>query len=161
MALPFGTGLSPIQGEPNMGFGPIVKTKVTTATLTTGGGARTATIAELLGGIFVLNVDDAQTLTLPTAALLNAGVPGATSGTNGLGATTFRFIVINVGDAALTVAVGTGGSLVVGNSKSTVATIAALASKEFIIRVTGVLQAGDSADSYTVYSPGVVAASVA
>ena len=161
MALPFGTGFSPRQGEPNMGQVPTIKTIVTAATMTTGGGARTATIAELLGGILVLNVDDAQTLTLPTAALLNAGIAGATSGANGLGASTFRFLVVNVGDATLTVAVGTGGSLVVGNSKSTVATVAALASKEFLIRVTGVLAAGDSSNSYTVYSPGAVAASVA
>src|SRR5687767_12394925 len=98
MSLPFGTGFSPLQGEPNMGLGPIVKTVVTAATLTTGGGARTATIAELLGGLLVLNVDDAQTLTLPTAALLNAGLPGATSGANSLGASTFRFTVINTGD---------------------------------------------------------------
>lgn len=161
MALPFGTGLSPLQGEPNMGCGPIVKTIVTAATMTTGGGARTATIAELRGGILVLNVDDAQTLTLPTAALLNAAIPGATSGANGLGASTFRCLIVNVGDAELTVAVGTGGSLLIGNSKSTVATVAALASKELIIRVTGVKAAGDSADSYTVYSAGSVAASVA
>jgi hypothetical protein len=106
-------------------------------------------------------VDDAQTLTLPTAALLNAGVPGATSGANGLGATTFRVLIINTGDTTLTVAVGTGGSLVVGNSKSTVATVVANASKEIIIRVTGVLSAGDSSDSYTVYSHGSVAESVA
>ncbi len=161
MALPYGTGFSPLQGEPNMGLGPIVKTVVTTATLTTGGGARTATIAEVLGGLFVLNVDDAQTLTLPTAALLNAGVPGATSGQNGLGATTIRCLIINVGDAALTVAVGTGGSLVVGNSKNSVMTCAALASLELIIRVTGVKAAGDASDSYTVYTPGSTAAAVA
>ena len=161
MALPFGTGFSPVQGEPNMGFGPIVKTVVTAATLTTAGGVRTATAAEVLGGIFVLNVDDAQTMTLPTAALLNAAIPGATSGQNGLGATTLRFLVINTGDTTLTVAVGTGGSLVVGNSKSTVATLVADASKEFIIRITGVLKAGDSSDSYTVYSYGSVGASVA
>lgn len=161
MALPFGTGFSPRQGEPNMGDAPVIKTRVTSATLTTGGGVRTATIAELLGGIFVLNVDDAQTLTLPTAALLNAGLAGATAGGNGLGASTIRFFVVNTGDATLTVAVGTGGSLVVGNSKSTVATVAANASKEFMVRVTGVLKAGDASDSYTVYSPGSVAASVA
>lgn len=161
MALPFGSGFSPRQGEPNMGDGPVIKTRVTTATLTTGGGVRTATIAELLGGILVLNVDDAQTLTLPTAALLNAGLAGATSGANGLGASTFSFRVINVGDATLTVAVGTGGSALVGNSKSTVLTVAALASKDFTIRVTGVLKAGDSSDGYTVYSGGSIAASVA
>ena len=161
MALPFGTGFSPLQGEPSMGTSPVYKTVVTAATMTTGGGVRTATIAELRGGILELNVDDAQTLTLPTAALINAGIPGVTSGADGLGATTFRFWIVNVGDATLTVAVGTGGSLVVGNSKSTVATVAANASKEFFIRVTGVLKAGDSSDSYDVYSPGSIAASVA
>lgn len=161
MALPFGTGFSPLQGEPNMGLGPVVKTVVTAATLTTGGGARTVTAAELLGGLFVINCDDAQTMTLPTAALLNAALPGATAGANGLGATTVRFTIINTGDTTITVAVGTGGSLVVGNSKSTVATVATNASKEFIVRVTGVLQAGDSSDSYTVYSQGSIAASVA
>lgn len=161
MALPFGTGFSPRQGEPNAGAGPVVKTVVTSATMTTGGGVRTATAAELLGGIMILNVDDAQTLTLPTAALLNAAIPGATSGANGLGASTIRTLIVNVGDAQLTVAVGTGGSLVAGNSKSTVATVAALASKELIIRVTGVKSAGDSSDSYVVYSNGSVAASVA
>jgi hypothetical protein len=142
-------------GEPRMGTAPIFDSTVTSATLTTGGGARTATIAELLSYLLVLNVDDAQTLTLPTGALLNAGLPGARIGA------TFKFLVVNTGDATLTVAVGTGGSLVVGNSKSTVATVASNASKEFIVRVTGVLKAGDSSDSYTVYSQGSIAASVA
>jgi len=156
MALPFGTGFSPLLGEPRIGVGnPIPTTTVTAATLTTGGGARTATAAELLGGLFVLNVDDAQTLTLPTAALLNAAIPAAAAGA------TVEFMVINTGDATLTVAVGTGGSLVVGNSKSTVATVAANASKRFLVRVTGVLNAGDSSDAYTVYSDGSTAASVA
>lgn len=156
MSLPFGTGFSPLQGEPVMGTGnPITKTTVTSATMTTGGGVRTATIAELLGGILVLNVDDAQTLNLPTGALLNAGIPGAAIGS------TIECLIINVGDATLTVAVGTGGSLVVGNSKSTVATVAALASKRLLIRVTGVKKAGDASDSYVVYSDGSTAASVA
>lgn len=155
MSLPFGTGFSPMV-DSVIGIGnPLGYTTVTSDTLTTGGGARTATIAELLGGLFVLNVDDAQTLTLPTAALLNAGTPGAVIGR------TIEFLVINTGDATLTVAVGTGGSLVVGNSKSTVATVASNASKRFLVRITGVLQAGDSSDSYTVYSDGSTAASVA
>lgn len=155
MALPFGTGFSPLQGYPVMGTVPIPNRSVTTATLTTAGGPRTATIAEIKGGLFVLNVDDAQTLTLPTAALVNAGVPGATVGSS------IEFDILNVGDATLTVAVGTGGSLVVGNSKSTVATVASDASLRLILRVTGVLQAGDSADSYTVYGLGSTASAVA
>lgn len=156
MALPFGSGFSPLAGEPRIGIGnPIPTTTVTAATLTTGGGVRTATAAELLGGIMVLNVDDAQTLTLPTAALLNAAIPGAAIGA------TVETLLINTGDTTLTVAVGTGGSLVVGNAKSTVATVVANASKRLLIRVTGVLQAGDSSDSYVVYSDGSTAASVA
>lgn len=151
----FGTGFSPLMGEPRMGTAPIFDSTVTAATLTTGGGARTATIAELLGRYLDLNVDDAQTLTLPTAALVNAGVPGAKIGA------TFKFLVTNIGDTTLTVAVGTGGTLVIGNSKSTVATVATNASKEFEIRITGVLKAGDSSDSYQVRSQGSVAASVA
>lgn len=156
MALPFGTGFSPLRGEPVLGVGgAICDTTVTAATLTTSGGARTATAAELLGGIMVLNVDDAQTLTLPTAALLNAAIPGVKIGS------TIRTLIINVGDTTLTVAVGTGGTLTVGNSKATVATLLTVASKELIIRVTGVLAAGDSSDSYVVYSNGSIAASVA
>lgn len=153
---PFGSGFSPLMGQPRLGYGnPVPTTTVTDATLTTAGGARTATIAELLGGILVLNVDDAQTLTLPTAALVNAGVPAAAAGA------TVEFLVINTGDATLTVAVGTGGSLVVGNSKSTVATVASDASKRFLLRITGVLENGDASDGYTVYSDGSTAASVA
>lgn len=155
MALPFGSGFSPLLGEPRMGLVPIPNRVVTTDTLTTAGGARTATAAELLGGILALNVDDAQTLTLPTGALLNAAIPGVVAGAS------FEFLVINTGDATLTVAVGTGGSLVVGNSKSTVATVASNASKRFLVLITSVLKAGASSDGYTVYSDGSVAASVA
>jgi len=153
---PFGSAFSPLMGQPRLGTGnPIPSTTVTAATLTTGGGARTATIDELLGGIFVLNVDDAQTMNLPTAALVNAGVPAAAIGA------TVEFLIVNTGDTTLTVAIGTGGSLVVGNSKSTVATVASNASKRFLLRITGVLEAGDSSDSYVVYSDGSTAASVA
>jgi hypothetical protein len=153
---PFGSSFSPLMGQPRLGTGnPIPTTTVTEDILTTGGGARTATAAELLGGIFVLEVDDAQELTLPTATLLNAATPAAVAGA------TIEFLVINTGDATLTVAVGTGGTLVVGNSKSTVATVATNASKRFLVRITGVTQNGDASDAYTVYSDGSTAASVA
>lgn len=149
MALPFGSGFSPLQGEPRMGLQPIPQLTVTAATLTTGGGVRTATAAEVLGGVFILNVDDAQTMTLPTAALLNAAIPGAKAGA------AVEFTIINTGDAVGTVAVGTGGSLVVGNSKSSVATVGVNDTGTFLIVVTGVLEAGDSSDSYTVYRKGI------
>ena len=148
----FGSGFSPLSGFPRMGMIPVPTKTATAFTLTTGGGARTLTAAECLGGLLVINCDDAQTATLPTAALLNAALPGAASGAS------FDVDIVNVGDATLTVAIGTGGTLVVGNSKSTVATIVALASKRFTILVTGVLEQGDSSDAYTVIGHGSIAA---
>src|SRR5690606_34732435 len=58
-------------------------------TLTTAGGAQTLTAAELLGGLLLINCDDAQTLNLPSAADLNAAIPGVAEGT------AFVFSVIN------------------------------------------------------------------
>jgi hypothetical protein len=152
---PYGSGFSPLLGEPRMGLVPIPTKTATADTLTTSGGVRTATAAECLGGLFILNVDDAQTMTLPTATLLNAAIPACHAGAS------FDIDIINIGDSTLTVAVGTGGTLVVGNSKSTVATLVTAASKRFTILVTGVTQDGDASDSYTVYGYGSIAAAVA
>jgi hypothetical protein len=149
---PFGAGFSPITGWNRMGQVPIPYKTATAFTLTTGGGARTLTAAEILGGLLIINCDDAQTATLPTATLLNAAIQGAVAGAS------FDFDLINVGDTTVTVAVGTGGSLVVGNSKSSVATVVAQASKRFTIRVTGVTQQGDASDAYIVYGHGSIAA---
>jgi hypothetical protein len=153
----YGTGFSPLVGEPRMGMIPIPTRTATLDTLTTAGGARTATAAEVLGGLFILNVDDAQTLTLPTGALLNAAIPGASVGAS------FDFDVINTGDATLTVAVGTGGTLATGsNSKSSVATVASAAAKRFTVVITGVAsQNGTGTDGYTVYGHGDVGTAVA
>jgi hypothetical protein len=122
-------------------------------TLTTGGGVRTLTAAEVLGGVLIVNCDDAQTANLPTGTLLNAALPGCSVGAS------FELDVVNVGDTTLTIAVGTGGTLVQGNSKSTVATIVAQASKRFVIIVTGVTQNGDASDAYQVIGMGSIAAS--
>lgn len=145
MTMPFGSGFSPLLGEPRMGTVPIPTTTATAATLTTGGGSRTATAAECLGGIFVINCDDAQTLTLPTAALLNAAIPSCVAGA------AFDIMITNTGDTTLTLAVGTGGTLVAGNSKSAKVAITDNDVAVYTIRVTGVTQNGDSSDSYTVY----------
>lgn len=150
-----GAGYSPLRGEPTMGGIPQPLVTPTAFTLTTGGGARTLTAAEVLGGLLIVNCDDAQTATLPTATLLAAAMPGAAVGQ------AFDLDVINVGDTTLTIAVGTGGSLVVGNSKSSVATIVANASKRFTIRLTGLTAYGDTSNAYTVYGFGSIAASVA
>ncbi len=153
---PFGAGFSPLTGWNRMGQIPI-PTKVETAfTLSTAlGTTRTLTAAEILGGILVIFCDDAGTVTLPTATLLNAAIQGAAVGAS------FDFDVINVGDATITFAVGTGGTATVGNSKATVLTLALLNSKRFTIRVTGVTQQGSTSDSYVLYGAGSIAASVA
>lgn len=153
----YGTNYSPLMGEPRMGLVPIPQKTVTSFTLTTGGGARTLTAAEILGGLLIVNCDDAQTMTLPTATLLTAAVPAAAIGA------AFDFDVINTGDTTLTVAVGTGGTLVVGNSKSSVATIVSNASKRFTVYLTAVPTPGadTSTSTYTVYGYGSVAAAVA
>lgn len=157
MSVP-GSGFSPLNGWPRMGMIPLPTKTPTLATLTTSGGARTLTAAEVLGGLLILNVDDAQTATLPTAALLNAAIPSVSVGCS------FDLDVINTGDTTLTVAIGTGGTLVVGsNSKSTVATVVSNAAKRFTIRITGVASPGDpsTSDSYLVYGFGSTAAAVA
>lgn len=151
---PFGSGFTPMQAWPRMGQIPQPYKVATAFTLTTSGGARTLTAAECLGGLFIINCDDAQTVTLPTATLLNAAIQGVVAGAS------FDIDIINVGDTTITVAVGTGGSLVVGNSKSSVATIATNVSKRFTIRVTGVTQQGDASDSYVVYGFGSISAAV-
>lgn len=156
MALPYGSGFSPLLGEPRMGLVAMPNKVATAFTLTTAGGARTLTAAECVGGLLIVNCDDAQTMTLPTGALLNAAIPSCQVGAS------FDIDIVNVGDSTLTLAVGTGGTLVVGNSKSTVATVVALASKRVTILITAVNgQAGATSDTYTVIGYGSIAAAVA
>ena len=156
MTMPYGSGFSPLLGEPRSGTIAMPTRTPYLATLTTGGGVVTITAANLLGGLLIINCDDAQTLTLPTATLLNAAIPSCAVGAS------FEVDVINTGDTTLTIAVGTGGTLAVGsNSKNSVATIVSNASKRFIIRVSGVTQNGDASDAYVVYGFGSVAAAVA
>lgn len=151
----YGTGYSPLRGNPSLGSIPLPLKTATAITLTTAGGVRTLTAAECLGGLLVINCDDAQTATLPTAALILAALPGATVGQS------FDVDVVNVGDATLTLAVGTGGTLVVGNSKSTVATLVANASKRITVLITGMVKEGDASDAYTVIGYGSIAAATA
>lgn len=152
----YGTGFSPLRGEPTMGGIPQPLKTPAAMTLTTGGGVRTLTAAEVLGGLLLVNCDDAQTATLPTAALLLAAMPGAAVGQS------FDVDIINSGDTTLTMAVGTGGTLLIGsNSTSTVATVVAKASKRLTVRISSMVKAGDSTDGYVVYGHGSIAAAVA
>ena len=91
-------------------------------------GAATATVAQLVNGLFTFN-GTAGNLTLPTVAELEAGIPNATRVD-----TAFDFHIINI-DATtddVTVAAGTGWTLV-GNMAVTETT-----SGRFRARKTGV-----------------------
>ncbi len=107
----------------------------------------TVTAAELLGGLLIETKAGAATLTLPTAALLNAALPGAAVGK------CVCFYVKNTGNNTTTVAVGTGGTSFSGNTL----TVATLSTRQFLLRITAVSNSVDpaSTDTYTLYSMGV------
>lgn len=113
-----------------------------------GTGNQTLTIAQVLTGILEEDPAGAATWTLPTAALAVAGVTGAAVGD------TLDFIVINTdttNDVAITIAAGSGGSLV-GNaeveSPETTAGDISSGSAIFRIRFTNV---SSSSEAYVVY----------
>lgn len=132
---------------PNQGFQSFTTLVYPTYTVTTYPDLATVTAAELLGGLLIETKAGAATLTLPTATLLNAALPGAAVGKS------FEFYVRNTGNNTTTVAVGTGGTSVSGNTL----TIATLSTRLFLLRVTGVAKGDDptTSDSYALYSLGV------
>ena len=88
--------------------------------------AATATAAQLQNGLFTFD-GTAGNLTLPTVALLEAGMPSAQKVNSA-----FDFFVINLDASdAITLAVGTGWSIV------GVAAVSALTSAQFRARKTG------------------------
>ncbi len=118
-----------------------------TRTVTTYPDTAVVTAAEVLGGLLIDSKAGAETLTLPTAALLNAAIPGAAVGKS------FVFYVRNTGNNTTTVAVGTGGTSVAGNTL----TVATLSTRIFLVRITAVANSVDpsSSDTYDLYSLGV------
>lgn len=119
------------------------------ATVTTYADTATVTAAELLGGMVIDSKNGAVSLTLPTAAALNAAIPGV-----GVGCF-FDFLVRNTGNNTATVVVGTGITSVTGNTL----TVATVSTRLFRLVCTGVANSGvaGSADSYDLYSLGVSA----
>lgn len=115
--------------------------------------ATTLTFTDILSGYITSNNAAAQTLTLPTAALLVPQIEGAQGPLPGIAPPTttagsgIRFFVASAGAGTVTVAVGTGGS-----SVGTL-TIATGQVKEFLLIVT---KLGDltSTPTYTIYSLG-------
>lgn len=124
----------------------------TLITLSTAGGVRTLTVAELLTGFLTVDCQDAQTMTTPTAALIVAAINGCQVGTS------FDVDVVNYGDTTLTVGLGTGVT------KTTIATVAAvltlvtLASKRLRFVVTNITA---GSEAVTLWAFGSIAAAVA
>jgi hypothetical protein len=69
---------SPLSGFPRPGLIPIPNMTVTSTVASTGSGVITLTAAQLLGGFIIIDTQDAQSATLPTAALLCEAIPGVT-----------------------------------------------------------------------------------
>lgn len=134
---------------PNQGFQDFSTLVYPTFTPATYPDTATVTAADVLGGFIIGTKAGAATLTLPTAALLNAAIPGASVGRS------FEFFVRNTGNNTYTMAVGTGGTSATGNTL----TVATVNTRTFLLRITGVANGSDpaSSDSYTLYSTGVSA----
>jgi hypothetical protein len=104
MALPNGSGGYQV-GDGNLGE-PLFFTQSAPTALTA---AATATAAQLVNGLFTFD-GTAGNLTLPTVALLEAAYPSMSEKVD----SAFDFFVVNIdgGADAITVAVGTGWTLV-------------------------------------------------
>ena len=151
------TSFTPQQGFPNFKSLTYPTTVVGLPVVTTATTPVTMTVAQLLGGLLAVDCQDAGTLTTPTAALINAAIPGAAVGVS------FEVDVINYGDTTLTIGLGTGVTKVTIATVAAVMTIVTLASKRFRFVCTGVANASDpsSSDAWVVYAFGSTAAAVA
>lgn len=141
---------TPERGNPFLS-GPIIQKGVTVQnTLTTAGGVETMTVEELLKGLLVADCQDAQTWTLPTAALLRAGVPGVKVGS------VIEFTVANYGDSTLTIGLGTGITKTTIATVAAIMTIATLTAKRFRLECTSIAEANvpGSSDAWVVWTIG-------
>ena len=98
----------------------------------------TLTAAQIVNGMLVVTPTANSTLTLPTAALIDAAIPNARAGS------TFDLAVVNAAAATYTVAFSVTGATGVTNGGNAVTSLAAATSALFRFRKTA-----DGA--YTVY----------
>ncbi len=125
-----GTGVPQFQLKPTF--------KGAAVTLTSAN--NTATIAQLKASVIVKTTANGN-LTLPTAALIVAGLPGCAIGDS------FQFIVSNRSGGVETVVIGANGTSVTGNTL----TIADGSTKTFLVELTNVTGASET---YNLYSLG-------
>jgi hypothetical protein len=112
-----------------------------TQTATAGGATLTVTIAQLLTKIIDATPTEAQAMTLPTAALLVAGITNCKVGDS------FDFLINNKAGGAYTITVGAGS----GGTGDGTLTVAQNVCRRFTIFVTNVT---GSSEAYYVYGNG-------
>ena len=105
-----------------LGYAAAPQTATDTATLTA---------AQIAGGMLVVTPTANSTLTLPTAALIDAAAPSARVGS------TFDLGVVNAAAATYTVAFSVSGSTGVTNGGNAAVSLAAATSAMFRFRKTG------------------------
>jgi hypothetical protein len=101
----------------------------------------TLTVNNLRGGL--ISITAAATVTLPTAALLVAGVPGAAANNS------FDFAVVNTSGAIFTL--GAGGATILGDIRTGLASATESGSSQWRVRIT---TATAGSEAYTVYRLG-------
>lgn len=145
-----GTRRTPERNSPLFSGLVIGKGVTVSNTLTTAGGVETMTTDELLTGLLTTDCQDAQTWTLPTAALLNAAIPGVETGSF------FEFSIVNYGDSTLTIGLGTGITQTTIDSEVGVLTIATHVGARFRLECTGVAKASvpGSTDTWKLWTIG-------
>ncbi len=126
----FGAGFSPMSASPRLGLVPIPDMTVTSTIASTGSGIITLTADQLLGGLIIVDCQDAQSANLPSAELLIAAIPGVTGSDQVTGACGFRFTIKNSGDSTLTLVAGAGCTL------SGTATVVTTELRDYLIVIT-------------------------
>jgi hypothetical protein len=151
--MPISPSLTPARGLPFFSSQVFPKvTSIATKVASTGTGVVQLQPADVLNGLLLVDCQNAQTMTLPTAAALNAGLPGVGIGTS------FDLEVINGGAATLTIALGAGITKPTIAAVSAVLTVATITSKRYKFVCTGI---GTGADAWVIFctdsGTGVVA----
>lgn len=137
---PFGTGFSPLRGEPTMGgipqplLGGTYSTTFTPTTITTAG-VVTYTAAQFLGGLILRDPNgSARSDVSPTASQLIAAMPGATIGQS------FQFDLVNTADASETITLTAGTGVTVAGT----ATVAQNNGKRWIVYITNTTKGSEA-----------------
>jgi hypothetical protein len=136
----YGTGFSPLRGEPTMGSVPMpflggtFGTTFAPTTLSTAG-VVTYTAAQLIGGLILRDPNgSARSDVSPTAAAIVQAMPGAAIGQS------FQFDLVNTADASETITLTAGTGVTVSGT----ATIAQNNGKRWIVYLTNITSGSEA-----------------